>query len=82
MQYRILYDYAINTGAFYQQHCEMAREGASHRVWALHLRVNVLPKYRKELHEPYEGASIAELDLCATELMDYYRNHLDESDGS
>jgi hypothetical protein len=82
MQYRILYDYAINTGKFYQQHCEMAREGATHRVWALHVRVNVLPLYRKEHHEPYEGMSIAEADLCATELKAYYEQHLAESDGA
>jgi hypothetical protein len=82
MQYRILYDYALNTGKFYRQHCEMAREGALVRIWDLHLRVNVLPHYRRECHEPYEGMSKAELNLCATELLVYYRNHLDESDGS
>lgn len=81
MQYRILYDFAVNTGAFYQQHCQMAREGASPRVWELHVRVNVLPEYRRACHEPYEGASKAELALVATELAAYYRQHLDESDG-
>ena len=82
MQYRILYDYAINTGSLYPQHCEMAREGADPRVWELHVRVNVLPLYRVELHERYEGMSLAELDLVAKELRDYYINHLNESDGS
>jgi hypothetical protein len=59
----------------------MAREGASPRVWELHVRVNVLPAYRRDCHEPYEGASKAELALCATELAAYYHLHLDESDG-
>jgi hypothetical protein len=80
MQYRVLYDFAINTGKFYDQHCMMAREGASPRVWMLHTRVNLLPEYRRDNHEPYEGMSIAELDLCAKELADYYRQHLNESD--
>jgi hypothetical protein len=82
MQYRVLYDFAINTGKLYDQHCLMAREGASPRVWELHVRVNVLPAYRVERHEPYEGMSKAELSLCAHELATYYHLHLDESDGS
>jgi hypothetical protein len=78
MQYRILYDFAINTGKFYDQHCQMASEVATHRVWELHVRVNLLPAYRRELHEPYEGMSIAEIALCATELQHYYSQHVGE----
>jgi hypothetical protein len=81
MQYRMLYDFAINTGKLYQQHCAMAREGATPRIWTLHVRANVLPLYRTELQEPYEGLSKAEIDLCAHELATYYHLHLDESDG-
>jgi hypothetical protein len=80
MQYRVLYDFAINTGMLYPQHCQMARDGASHRVWELHVRSNVLHSYRRDCNEPYEGMSKGELSLCAKELMDYYRQHLDESD--
>jgi len=36
-----LYDFAINTGELYQQHCRMALEGADPRIWELHVRVNV-----------------------------------------
>jgi hypothetical protein len=79
---RVLFDYAVNTGEFYRQHCEMAREGASARVWQLHVRVNLLPSLRKQTHEPYEGMSRAELDEVASELSTYDRNHLDESDGA
>jgi hypothetical protein len=80
MRVQELKDYAINTGKFYNQHCEMAREGATHRVWELHVRANILLDYRREFREPYEGLSTAELSTVATELQRYYINHLDESD--
>ena len=77
---RVLFNYAINTGKLYNQHCTMATEVASHRVWELHVRVNVLPLYRKEHHEPYEGMTIAEIAEVATELQHYYSQHVGELD--
>lgn len=77
-----LYDFAINTGELYQQHCRMALEGADPRIWELHVRVNVLPLFRKTTDEPYDGMSRAELAEVASELAIYYRNHLAESDGA
>lgn len=75
--------FAINTARFYQQHCDMAEEIATHRMWALHVRVNVLPRYKVEHREPHEGMSIAELDEVATELQHYYSQHVGEKhDGS
>ena len=75
---RVLYDYATNTGSLYKQHLDMATEVASIRVWELHVRVNVLPAYKKEHHEPYEGMSVAELLQVATELQHYYSAHVAE----
>jgi len=75
---KVLYDYAINTGKFYDQHLAMAREDASPKMWNLHLRVNVLPLYRRDHHERHEGMSNDELAQVATELADYYRNHISE----
>lgn len=72
---RVLIDFAINTGKLYPQHLAMAREGATARVWELHVRVNVLPLYRVEHHEPYEGMSKDELAAVAKELDEYYANH-------
>lgn len=80
MQTRILYDYAISTGSLYRQHCDMAREDASPRVWELHVRVNVLTEYRRAHHEPYEGMSRDELALVAKELANYYSRHIAEMD--
>lgn len=82
MRTQDLKDFAINTGKFYDQHCAMAREGASARVWTLHVRVVVLPAYRKEFDEPYEGMSKIDIDLVAIELRGYYLQHLRESDAS
>jgi hypothetical protein len=75
---KVLFDYAVNTGKFYDQHVAMAREGASHKVWNLHARVNILPAYRKEHHEPHEGMSSDEFVVVAADLADYYRNHISE----
>ena len=72
--------FAINTGKFYQQHVDMATEVASLRVWELHVRVNVLPLYRKQHHEPYDGLTIAEISEVATELQHYYSQHVGEMD--
>ena len=75
--------FAINTGKLYHQHVDMATEVASHRVWELHVRVNVLPLYRKQHHEPYDGLTIAEISEVATELQHYYSQHVGEMhDGS
>ena len=72
--------FAINTGKFYQQHIDMATEVASLRVWELHIRVNVLPEYRRAHHEPYDGLTIAEISEVATELQHYYSQHVGEMD--
>jgi hypothetical protein len=80
MRVEDLKTFAINTAKFYAQHCDMAEQIASHRIWALHVRVNVLPLYRREFHEPYEGMTVAELDEVATELQHYYSQHIGERD--
>ena len=72
--------FAINTDKFYKQHVDMATEVASHRVWELHVRVNVLPLYRRAHHEPYDGLTIAEITEVATELQHYYSQHVGEMD--
>ena len=72
--------FAVNTGKFYKQHVDMATEVASLRVWELHVRVNVLPLYRKQHHEPYDGLTIAEISEVATELQHYYSQHVGEMD--
>jgi hypothetical protein len=79
---RVLFNYAINTGKLYEQHCTMAREGASLRVWQLHVTVNVLPAFKKENDEPYEGLSRAEVEMVGGELRAYYVQHMEESDGA
>ena len=77
---RVLYNYAINTGKLYEQHCTMARNAANPTVWELHVKVNVLPAFKKENDEPYEGLSRADVELVATALASYYRTHVAESD--
>lgn len=80
MRVQDLQDFAINTGKFYDQHCQMAREGATARIWTLHVRANVLPLYRKEFDEPYEGMSKIDIDQVAIELRGYYLRHIAEMD--
>jgi hypothetical protein len=82
MQYRTLYDFAINSGPFYNQHCHMAREAVSTNLWILHVRANLLPAYKRENYEPYEGMSKAEIALVAKELAAYYVQHVGEVDGN
>ena len=77
---RVLFNYAINTGKLYNQHCTMAREGATLRVWELHVIVNVLPEFKKENDEPYEGLSRAEVSTLGEELRTYYMAHIAECD--
>ena len=73
-----LYEFAINTGKLYEQHCTMARNAANPTVWVLHVKVNVLPTYKKEADEPYEGMSRVEVGRVATALASYYRIHVAE----
>lgn len=79
MQYRVLYDFAINTGEFYPTHCRMARRAAPLSAWMRQVHVE-LHRYRRELNEHNEGMSNAEIELCAKELADYYHNHIEEMD--
>jgi hypothetical protein len=75
---KYLHDYAVNIGEFYATHCTMARQDASPIVWVLHLTSRVLPRYRREHHEPYEGMSRVDCEECAAELRAYYKAHIDE----
>jgi hypothetical protein len=77
---RALIDYAINTGHFYNRHVRYARERASQSVWHLYVRATLLPHYRRETREPYEGMSEIEIGVVANELMFYYANHIKEMD--
>jgi hypothetical protein len=80
MRIEELKTFAINTSKFYDQHCAMARECATPRIWQLHVRVNVLPEYRRAHREPYDGMTISDLSVVASELHVYYSNHVHESD--
>jgi hypothetical protein len=76
---RTLIDYAINTGHFYNRHLRLTRDNAPPSVWARYIRADLLPHYRREMHEPYDGLSTVEIDLVANELKFYYGNHVQEA---
>jgi hypothetical protein len=77
---KFLFDYAINTGHFYNRHLRLSRDAAPVHVWARYIRADLLPYYRREQHEPFDGMSCEEIDTVASKLMDYYANHIQEMD--
>jgi hypothetical protein len=77
---KVLYDYATNTGHFYQRHLRYARDNAPQREWVRYVRADLLPYYRRENHEPFEGMSVTEIEVVANELKFYYGNHIQEMD--
>lgn len=73
-----LFLYVINTGEFYQANCERARGNASAQEWQQFLRLEALPRYRRETHTTF--AILAdEVMRAADSLKDYYERHLEEA---
>jgi hypothetical protein len=77
---KFLFDYAVNTGHFYNRHLRLSRDAVPVHVWARYIRADLLPYYRREQHEPFDGMSCEEIDTVASKLMDYYANHIQEMD--
>lgn len=78
MRVQALVLYATNEGLLYPRHLELAREGAGLEVWVSHVRRAVLPAYRHQFNEPYEGLSLEDMANVAAELKAYYANHIEE----
>jgi len=70
--------FARNTGDFYAAHCEYARIGADEIRWHIHVTRTVLPRYRLEHSEPYEGLSRDEIALVVAALRAYYARKIKE----
>ena len=70
--------FARNTGDYYAEHCELAKSNAPLERWEQHIRVRVLPRYRREENEPYEGLSRLEIKAAAAALKVYYKRKLTE----
>lgn len=70
--------FAQNTQSFYQKHLTMAKEKQTWLQWFNHVKVWVLPTYRKEMGEPFDGMSIVDLGLVADALKAYYEEHIKE----
>ena len=70
--------FATNTGKLYPRHLSLAKAGATLKGWENHVKTLVLPEYRFELREPYEGLSLVAIEQVAKELSDYYAEHVKE----
>lgn len=77
--------FATNTGALYAEHVKLARQLKEYgtaayavRQWAQFIKSVTLPMYRRELHEPYEGLSLDDIDSVARQLADHYAQHVRE----
>jgi len=67
--------FAINTGAFYAEHCRLGREN-NLSLWIVHVREQVEPHYRREIGSfHYDGAGRV---TVANDLMKYYAEHVKE----
>jgi hypothetical protein len=77
MQERALFDYATNTGSFYEEHLRMALDHATARMWLARTSF-VLRTFRREFNEPYDGLSRDELAAVAQQLRTYYVEHVQE----
>ena len=69
-----------NCGDLYDKQCNWARNGAPLSKWQQHVRMELLPRYRREEHEPYEGLSLAALEAVAKELKRHYERLVKEID--
>lgn len=70
--------FARNTGSFYQDHVLMAKNHHSIGDWETHIVKNVIPIYRRECNEPYDGMSWSEIGQASEELRAYYKQHIKE----
>jgi hypothetical protein len=70
--------YATNEGKLYNEHRAYAADKVGTRTWETHVIYKVLPLYRKEFHEPFEGASHANIEEAAVFLQKYYIRELEE----
>lgn len=71
--------YAINTSAWYDLHCALARKGEPVARWHNHVKATVWRTYHKAF--PNSIATIATLEETASELQDYYMQHISETEG-
>lgn len=68
--------YAINTGEFYEIHCNLARRFVGTAVWINHLIDRVIPRYCREVEPVW--ATYATALAAAKELAAYYQQHIKE----
>jgi len=87
MQVHDLTLYAINTSEWYETHKALAHaKTLAHPVvvfitWRQHVINTVIPAYRREFHEPYEGMSEEEVKEVARNLQEHYEIHVAELEG-
>lgn len=70
--------FACNTGSLYQKHLTLARGANNTNDWSIHIQREVLPAYRRDLHEPYARMTSDDLATAAADLRDYYHRHVSE----
>ena len=73
-----LADYAINTSEFYDTHILLIKNNRPFVDWQYHVKVRILSKYKREMHEPFEGMSLDDIDTTANILIEYYVDHVKE----
>ena len=62
--------YAKNNQDLHEEQISMAVLPVEN--WGIHVRIAVLPSYRRELHQPYEGMTLDNLHEVAEQLREYY----------
>lgn len=70
--------FAQNTASLYPLHREMVEKGVIWRLWFNHVKFQVIPLYRKEMNEPFDGMSLDNLGEVADKLRCYYNQHVKE----
>jgi hypothetical protein len=74
--------YAKNCGNLYPVMCGMAKTNAPQRSWETFVKLTIIPQYKRECHEPFEGMSLDEISETATDLKDHYAEHVKELEPS
>lgn len=68
---------AVNTGAFYKSHCDMARRNAPSETWLRHTLLLVLPSYRQAVRTT-QYFNTETIGKVADGLREYYTQHIAE----
>jgi hypothetical protein len=73
-----VFDFAVTTGELYNRHVELAQANADWKAWFTHVKLNVVPRFEREISKGKIVFSPEEIAACGEMLRQYYAEHVKE----